>query len=320
LASSLFLAANLFLLVIAPMSDAVRKVIHLAMRARMLGRGGFGKAIFANSNVHSVCSKERTLETLHSTAEGPLSPRSDLEFLPQPASTLLALFDETSSCGLVGFDKENRPGVSLHLELEMMRKDVPIGTTIRVVNKFTKMGKSISFTDVTCIDHNTEEVLARGKHIKYMPMGWIWGLAWSPLLKPITTHMLTQRVDQLGPDQGLREDDGDILSLFSSLEYGNSSSAVHDCRKIHCNPLGKMHGGAIAIAAEQVGSAARGGARPSVARALSLHYLSAVPQGPVCFDADDVSSSRTSPTTQIKVSPKLQGGNVAATATVTWFE
>jgi predicted thioesterase len=94
---------------------------------------------------------------------------------PDPAlatSAALAIFDEISYNAFLMQDKTCRPGLSLQLSIEMI-KDCPAGETVILKSHVEKAGKTIGFADMTMTDEKGV-VIARGKHIKYLPMGVLW--------------------------------------------------------------------------------------------------------------------------------------------------
>eukprot|EP00981_Chlorochromonas_danica_P007026 scaffold1528_cov199-Ochromonas_danica.AAC.2 len=94
----------------------------------------------------------------------------------------LALFDEMSTYALFVNDKTTRGGVSVHLNTEMIQP-APLNENVVIVTTADKIGKSLSFCSME-MRNVKGDLLARGKHIKYMPMGWLWNLLAHPLILP----------------------------------------------------------------------------------------------------------------------------------------
>jgi acyl-coenzyme A thioesterase PaaI-like protein len=110
----------------------------------------------------------------------------------QPAhfasSAMLALLDDLSSHGLLMCDRNHRPGVSLELSLEIL-KPCFAGETIKVVSNCDKIGKSIAFMSMEIRDLNGE-VIARGRHVKFVAMGFMWHFCTHFLVFPLILALL----------------------------------------------------------------------------------------------------------------------------------
>lgn len=86
------------------------------------------------------------------------------------------------------FDKTSRGGVSLQLSAEVLR-DSKAEDDVAVTTKIDKIGKYVGFCTMEMYD-SSGSLLAKGKHIKFMTMGWIWDLIASPLALPFTLFWL----------------------------------------------------------------------------------------------------------------------------------
>lgn len=109
----------------------------------------------------------------------------DVSRQPQvSAAAIMALFDEIStySCGMQ--DRKHRPGVSVHLETEMI-KNVLAGEEVVILTNTDKIGKSLAYCTMELLD-TKGELLARGKHIKFLPMGAHYELITHPFILPWT--------------------------------------------------------------------------------------------------------------------------------------
>lgn len=101
----------------------------------------------------------------------------------KPQSTtgaMLALFDELSSQAMMVKDSTHRPGVSIHLDTQLL-KPVYSGDELHIVTKADKLGKSIGFSSVEFYRVNNgsndeRSLVAQGKHIKFMPAGIVWDI------------------------------------------------------------------------------------------------------------------------------------------------
>lgn len=104
------------------------------------------------------------------------------------ASAILALLDDFSSYALMLQDRNHRPGVSVTLDTEIIRL-CHAGEKVRLVSRCDKIGKSVAFCSMEILSLKGD-VLARGKHIKYVKMGFGWDLLTSFLLFPIVLMIL----------------------------------------------------------------------------------------------------------------------------------
>eukprot|EP01041_Mallomonas_annulata_P006546 gene6546-13242_t len=180
-------------------------------------------------------------------------------------AAILALFDEFSSQSFMALDQYHRPGVSLSLTARIL-KSCPAGSKVQFISTPRKLGNIIGFCDMTMLSEEGE-VLATGTHTKYLPMGWFWNLfignsfAFAlrmalPNLAPPNESTISQAF--LG---GARK--GSIFDIFqlqpidSSSSSSSSSSGViggHSFKVTGaemCNYLGSLHGGAVAMVAEE---------------------------------------------------------------------
>eukprot|EP01032_Pedospumella_encystans_P012765 gene12765-14742_t len=202
-------------------------------------------------------------------------------------SAILALLDEFSTSSLMMKDKSHRPGVSVTLDLDII-KPCYAGEKVRLVGICDKIGKSIAFISME-IRSTNGELLARGKHIKFVKMGWIWDLLTSVLLFPLMLvlleYFLSSKKNKRASSSEASTVESQVGHIFDVLKLENvqdpSALFLADAnddgagkkkkskRKVvpvfaegeSCcslrvnrslsNVLGAMHGGAIAAAAEE---------------------------------------------------------------------
>ena len=103
-------------------------------------------------------------------------------------ASILALLDDFSSYGLLMQDRNHRPGVSVKLNTEILRPS-KAGEKVRLVSRSDKIGKSMAFCSME-VRSTSGEVLARGKHLKFVQMGFFWDLLTSALLFPLVLMIL----------------------------------------------------------------------------------------------------------------------------------
>lgn len=93
-------------------------------------------------------------------------------------SAVLALFDDLSTLSLVAKDRTFRPGVSVQLSAEMLQP-ISANSDVVVRTRADKIGKMLGFSSIEMWSAETQDaktpiLLARGRHIKFLPMGWLW--------------------------------------------------------------------------------------------------------------------------------------------------
>lgn len=104
-----------------------------------------------------------------------------------PVSSVIAIFDDLSTYSFLVKDRNCRSGVSVDLSAELLR-DIPTGSTIHVVSHVSKLGKSIGFSDLHMYNEKNE-LVARGYHTKYLPMGAAWDIISHPAVLESTLKL-----------------------------------------------------------------------------------------------------------------------------------
>jgi acyl-coenzyme A thioesterase PaaI-like protein len=195
---------------------------------------------------------------------------------PTPApelalSAAIALFDEFSTRGLVLEDRLYRPGVSVHLS-GRLHKPALAGESVRIVTHAEKIGANLGFCSIAMESLNGH-VLYSGRHIKYLPMGKAWetvmgsslfrsalisvldddagGVANKLFGRKLRSLILSKstsketEAEAAGPNV--------VAGAFSLLNINTSPSDgtfFIQPRPVLNNPMGKVHGGALALAVE----------------------------------------------------------------------
>lgn len=105
-------------------------------------------------------------------------------------AAILALFDECSTYSLIYKDRNRRSGVSVHLSTEIVEN---CGADKKTYVKCTsdKIGKALGFCTMELRTQDSNRLLARGKHVKYLPMGWFYNVLTSPVVLPYAVYWLT---------------------------------------------------------------------------------------------------------------------------------
>ena len=89
---------------------------------------------------------------------------------------ILSLFDSVSSHAMILSDKTHRPGVSVSLEAEYL-STISAGEEIELISRVVKLGKTMGFASCLIRRVSDGRDCVRGQHIKYLPMGYFWDLA-----------------------------------------------------------------------------------------------------------------------------------------------
>jgi acyl-coenzyme A thioesterase PaaI-like protein len=199
-------------------------------------------------------------------------------------SAMLALFDELSTMALFVFDQTRRPGVSVDLKTEILQ---PIfeGQSLRVNTIIEKTGKVLAFCGLE-VYNEAGVLVARGTHVKFMPMGWLWDLFAGAWLLPIVIFFYSlsrgrkiktpldaffrakregQRITSSfnSTAQGLsalykslqvmpyQPEDPEEIQLQETMKDSRNGIYSVKVRRDLMNPVKSMHGGAVACSIEE---------------------------------------------------------------------
>lgn len=276
-----------------------RRLVELTMS--ISESKGFGKYL-SSHHTKLLEGGRNSVSYSYSTPEvlcRPLASKTTPSMLS--TSAILALFDEFSTYGLMSHCKTSRPGVSVHLSTEIV-EPVPAGQEVVIRSQSDKIGKALGFCSMQL--YTTDgKLLARGKHIKYLPMGSAWDFLMGPMMLPFTLAMYnfftTNAVGKF------------LSGLFSKKNKKSSSDASTTSKEISglgsmftelgltaaeakggadkkdfefksssklLNLLGALHGGALAAAIEEACMMSRRGSATSgdqyVIQSMKVRYLS----------------------------------------------
>jgi acyl-coenzyme A thioesterase PaaI-like protein len=225
-------------------------------------------------------------------------------------SGILAAMDEMSTYAICFEDHYYRGGVSVDLFVESV-KPVPANEDVYVVTRTDKIGKILAFCtmELTSLEG---EILARGKHIKYLPLpqplgAFLDGLAVSPIFPMLLTiyyKLVGKRIktpldhvfkifknevvpvsrDVMKPEHAFH-----ILNLTANEDPEDRKALLVDAPDNHhcetseiynmkvkrelCNFLGAMHGGAVATACEESSRLFKEKTHPELQHLLKLRSL-----------------------------------------------
>jgi hypothetical protein len=192
-------------------------------------------------------------------------------------SSLLALYDEYSSISFIAKDKTGRGGLSVQLSMEMFQRIEPWSILTMHIST-EKIGKFIGFSSID-VTNEKGEVVAKGDHIKFMALGRLWDLLFSPTMIPLVYAIYYRFIyntfkTEIDPllDGIPREEVIDQIrsnplfqvpeSIFDNFAFTklDESSTVemphYHKYKLKVTPetknyVGYMHGGAVACAIEE---------------------------------------------------------------------
>ena len=143
------------------------------------------------------------------------------------------------------------------------------------MTKVSKIGKMVGFCDISMLSISGQE-LAKGSHIKFLPMGFLWDFIFSPFILPCTLYLLevipawlksliAPNFKHTGPVQRNKD------SIFEEIGIlKNSNSFI--VKPNLCNPTGHLHGGALAVACEEF-IQGKPYAKGKKVNAMNLKYL-----------------------------------------------
>lgn len=98
------------------------------------------------------------------------------------AAAVMALFDEISTFSCAMKDRKKRPGLSVHLTTEIIQ-NMHAGEEVTILTRADKMGKTLGYCTMEILNKQGE-LVARGKHIKYLPMGLFFDVVTHPVVSP----------------------------------------------------------------------------------------------------------------------------------------
>lgn len=84
-------------------------------------------------------------------------------------AAIATLVDSISTMALMTYNLEKpTPGVSLDLSVQYLSA-IPEGSTIIIEAETVKKGQSVAFLSVQVMDKESNKLLARGSHVKFVP-------------------------------------------------------------------------------------------------------------------------------------------------------
>jgi hypothetical protein len=201
----------------------------------------------------------------------------------------------------------------LALSAELL-SDIPAGSEVQVQSIIKKIGKNVGFCDM--VMQCEGKTVARGQHLKYMPMGTLWDVLFHPTLLPIVLSLYSlakkswlggKVLSWLGAGamsatgisdlKTLSSDSGPAVAaaqIFADFNLDRDAEAEEESKECtpssgaFCstvqpqmvNPLGNLHGGALAMCIEEAALQHRVGNGTSAAHtracAIEVRYLSQI--------------------------------------------
>ncbi|CAM9868520.1 unnamed protein product [Scytosiphon promiscuus] len=283
-----------------------------------------------------------------------------------PCGVTTALFDEVSTLAMVIADRTYRPGVSVSLSCHMFHPVAP-GERVTFKSRGLKFGARLGYGEASMYREDGK-LAARGRHVKHLPMGRAWDLTATPLLFPLARKYMGRQHEQWlrDPERTKGVPSGEhLLDLFKLENFetfgvegdaayfgaapvaadaggsmaegqpgedeGGFRSAEAECAvtKRMCNYIpGTMHGGAIAVAAEEIARRcppapapmgtvpARGNDRVEY---MEVHYMSPIKRRAGLAAVSTASGTgRNVTTVGLSEASGTQGGNLSAEAVLLW--
>lgn len=181
-----------------------------------------------------------------------------------PCSVAAGIFDEFSTLGMMTKDRTHRPGVSISLSTELVGRRIGPGDKLILKSRSPRIGRSIGFAEFWAEREGTKEVVVRGRHIKYLPMGSMWDALMTWPLSEVAARIHQKDVDArmkdekrtkgIPPGQTLA-DQFPLVGLQTEVttEAGakiTRGNATLSIEKNMINYLNSLHGGAVSAAAE----------------------------------------------------------------------
>lgn len=228
-------------------------------------------------------------------------------------SAMLALFDELSTMALFVFDKTRRPGVSVELTTEILRP-IHEGEVLHVHTIIEKTGKFLAFCTLE-VYNQAGVLVARGSHVKFLPMGWVWDLLAGGWLLPLAIffyQLFRGNKIKTPLDKFFRAKEAgetisapfhpvgnDVFAVYKSLGVtayvpdSDSDKQLLECKDVRrgifqvkvrrdlMNPVKSMHGGAVACSIEDACRQFLQYQHPSEANKLMISELSIQYQSPL---------------------------------------
>lgn len=129
------------------------------------------------------------------------------------AAAIMAIFDEVSTYSCAMKDRKMRPGLSVQLSTEVV-KDIYAGDEITILTCADKIGNTLGYASLEVLNKNGE-LVARGKHIKHLPMGKWFEFITHPMIAPVSLkfHELALRREQRKKE---KEGNHDVKNLTGS--------------------------------------------------------------------------------------------------------
>jgi acyl-coenzyme A thioesterase PaaI-like protein len=184
-----------------------------------LSGGSFSSALTPpNAMARTTLAEVGNELSIDYTVPAPLCRNSSGGSPQFAVSAMLALLDDFSSYALMMQDRNHRPGVSVTLKTEIIRP-CKAGDTVKLVSRCDKIGKSVAFLSME-LRSAFGDVLARGKHIKYVKMGFFWDLLTSAVLFPLVLAILEYTVKRKAPKAKNTAGSDSAADAKSQAEHG----------------------------------------------------------------------------------------------------
>ena len=139
-------------------------------------------------------------------------------------------------------------------------------------------GRMMSFMNIECRDDKTDELLAEGRHTKFLPMGFGYEFLFSRLFP------FVDAISKVVGKEGKRNDEliegaskKSLMEHIGELKWSEGkdglAAATFNVLPIHKNPMGGMHGGCQSVLAQLAAEELRKGSKDGV-KEMNMTYMS----------------------------------------------
>lgn len=229
------------------------------------------------------------------------------------ASSILAVFDELSTYSFMLADKNARSGVSVSLSVDVL-EDALADDIVHLEFYTDKVGLNLGFCSMTMKNINGE-ILAKGKHIKYLPGGFlldrvgsdnvlpffmkIYSLFGNKLIKLLRPNLIFDRVERDELSDAFNKFNITPVESVVQTDKKTTNTSLPFIGKLKCqsfmnNILGLTHGGCILMSIEQTSRLQQKYKQEicktvddSSIKAINISYLNGVSGGEILISLQD---------------------------------
>jgi acyl-coenzyme A thioesterase PaaI-like protein len=192
-------------------------------------------------------------------------------------STYTSILDEVTTLGLIAASpKDTRPGVSVTMQSQWGAAHAPdpaqssssslLLEEVDIVTTITKRGRTLAFVRAEVRDpsNNNDGVICYFDHVKYLPVGWMASLLFTPAgmwclnlyLRYILPYVNTNTYQDGsggGKSKNMDPMNSEHSNIMDSFQKTSDTTATFQFGEQHANGFGGLHGGVQAILMEYLG-------------------------------------------------------------------